>query len=68
MIPWRDILKCLSGLFGAVGGSEGVVPSLGVSLVASLGAKSIIVSCKQKAQQNLFTKCVECTKCAKCFV
>lgn len=26
------------------------------------------VLCKQKAQQTLFARCVECTKCAKCFV
>lgn len=48
MPPGRDILKCLAGLLGAGCGSEGVVPSLGVSLVASLGAKSITISCVSK--------------------
>lgn len=39
LTPEWDIFKCLAGLFGVVCGSEGVLPSLGVSLVASLGAK-----------------------------
>lgn len=48
MTPERDLCKCLAGLFGAVCGSEGVLPSLGVSLVASLGAKGSTESCVSK--------------------
>lgn len=48
MTPERDIFKCLAGLFGAVYGSEGVLPCLGVSLVASLGAKGTTTSCVSK--------------------
>lgn len=64
MTPERDLCKRLAGLFWAVCASEGVLPNLGVSLVASLGAKGITTSilCKQKSQENPFARRIERTK------